>query len=560
MSGRINSDFNPKKNTYLYESANIFTKVFGSKNLTSGFETLKKRPVMEVAGLDITTMIIPRTIIDLRQNITYGAEAAFRELSCLIANPFLVGIISNKITAAKGYPKLYANSATIKSLSTAWKEAGGSRFNHENPKSKENFEIVRNYVKTVLNNSEGLVGNGEWKKLSEKQQKRFATRLAVIMTADEKKNSKKIAKLLDKLAENFTNDTGAASSIRVKVGEGFNTDIDKLFRDMTHVGRQVFTKTASGNLDSVIEKICKLSRIRTLVALGITLVAGSSLQYINKTITRLRTGSSEFCAYNDFGKKNSIHQKDKNKSSKFLLNKILAVSGMAGIMLASMGAFGKKGFFRRGGLKTLMQNLELKDRFAHLDVIKLTYGTILMGRLATARDQQELNATARRDYAGFLNWLVFGGFVAKGVAHLFDKSLINIDGPVKGRNFFETAKNWISNVSLKTPGEVKAMIKNLSEKEKIAKIAKHNGAAAAGLLWSMFALGIGMPLLNNYIINKSREKQQKSQKQEIKPVTKNDRQNSETFGNQTIKNRDFSINNVDFLKKQIGFINSRKYS
>lgn len=515
MLGRICSDYTAKSTGF--SGNNGFDKVFGSKKLTIGYETLRKKPVIEIAGLDIVTMIVPRTAIDSMQNLVYGAESFFREVTGMVCNPFLPGIISNRMTAKKGYAGLYADSSTIKTLSEAWHASGGSEFVHDNPSAKYNFNVVKNYVKTVLGRSEGLVGDREWVRLPEKQQNRLSRRLAAVILAGEGKDKKKVAKLLEKSAEEFTNITGAAGLIKVNISsEGIRTDINKLVRDTVQLGKQVFTKNPAGEIEKITNNLCEFSRKRTLWGVGITLAVGSCLQYINKTITKKRTGSAEFCAYKNFGKhecENYPSKNNKKKSSNLLLNKIVATGVMAGIMLGSMGAFGKNGFLQKGGLKNLMQKLELKDRFAHLDIVKLTYGTILMGRLLASRDNQELGATARRDYAGFLNWLVLGAFVSKGVAHFADKSLLNMSGPIKGENFMKTASNWISNVSLKTHSEVKAMTKNLSEPERIRKLAKLNAATSAGLLWSMFALGVGMPMLNNYLINKARKKQMQEQKE-----------------------------------------------
>ena len=38
-----------------------------------------------------------------------------------------------------------------------------------------------------------------------------------------------------------------------------------------------------------------------------------------------------------------------------------------------------------------------------------------------AKDKTELRESATRDYLGFLNWLVFGGFVTKLAAAGFEK-------------------------------------------------------------------------------------------------------------------------------------------
>jgi hypothetical protein len=227
---------------------------------------------------------------------------------------------------------------------------------------------------------------------------------------------------------------------------------------------------------------------------------------MNTAITKWRTGKSGFTGYKDFNETEPGEIKTKNLKTK----KLLATAGMTAMMLASIGAFskGKKGLFSKGGLKRFGEKLELKDKFAHMDVVKLVYASILSGRFMAARDNNELKVSIARDYTGFLNWLVLGCVVAKGAAYLSDKSksLTNIDGPIKAQNPLKTAKNFLENVSMKTVSERKFLTKNLSESQKTLTAAKHNGSKLIGLAYAMIALGIAVPLLiNKYIINDPRK-------------------------------------------------------
>ena len=102
-----------------------------------------------------------------------------------------------------------------------------------------------------------------------------------------------------------------------------------------------------------------------------------------------------------------------------------------------------------------------------------------------------------------MNWLVLGGFAAKGVANILDpkrENLFNISNDGKG------IKNWLNNISLKSHNEV------LAKGTKFAKnnMWKLNVAHVAGLAYSTLALGVLLPKLNIYLANHSPNKKQNS--------------------------------------------------
>ena len=112
-----------------------------------------------------------------------------------------------------------------------------------------------------------------------------------------------------------------------------------------------------------------------------------------------------------------------------------------------------------------------------------------------ADSETELRESVTRDYFGFLNWLVLGGFAAKGVANIFDKkqeNLFNISKEGKG------IKHWLNDISLKTHAEIAAKGKEFAKKN----IWKLNVAHIAGLAYSTVALGIILPLINIKMANR----------------------------------------------------------
>ena len=74
----------------------------------------------------------------------------------------------------------------------------------------------------------------------------------------------------------------------------------------------------------------------------------------------------------------------------------------------------------------LIKKLEFDGPATSGNTIKTIYGTLILGRIFASKDSTELRETNVRDYLGFLNWLVLGGFVAKGVGQALDPKQENL--------------------------------------------------------------------------------------------------------------------------------------
>jgi len=503
-ANRHNKEQIPFKNGFL-------VKTLGSEKLTAGFEFLRKNPVAEIVGLDFATMIIPRTTIDMEQNPIYGCQTLFREAVPLIPNPFLPGLIGYLMMKSKGYQGLNANSPTMNALYKAWskaEEAKGEKFSVANPQKS----IITGYIQNVFKNTEGLVGK-DTKSIMGDNLAKFSENLADLVLNRKNMKDKEFSEKLKLAAKTFTEITGAEDSLCVKMDKRINTTVHLLIKDTVDVGSKIFISNPPEQVKGVIDDLSRFAKKKTAVAIGSAIALASSLQFINLALTKKITGKEGFAGYKDFGKeennKTDTSEKEKPKKKEDLTKKkIIATAGMAALMLTSIGAFSKNGLFSKGGLKNFAEKLELKQGLAHMDMIKTIYSSVLIGRFWAAQDNTELNVSIARDYTGFLNWLVLGGIVAKGAAHLLDPSLVNVKGVIKDKNPLKTVKNWFENVSLKTIGERQALTKTMSDSDKLLKAAVHNGSMLAGLMYSMFALGIGVPLLiNKYIINKAGKEQ-----------------------------------------------------
>ena len=138
--------------------------------------------------------------------------------------------------------------------------------------------------------------------------------------------------------------------------------------------------------------------------------------------------------------------------------------------------------------KDFIKKLEFDGPVTSGNTIKTIYGTLILGRIFASKDSTELRETNVRDYLGFLNWLVLGGFVSKGVGQMLDskqRNLLNITKEGKG------VRHWLNDISLKSHKEIIAQGGNVKK-----NLRKLNFAQLSGIAYSTIMLGILLPKLN----------------------------------------------------------------
>ena len=158
---------------------------------------------------------------------------------------------------------------------------------------------------------------------------------------------------------------------------------------------------------------------------------------------------------------------------------------MVGMVTSVMGVKNFKQFAKK---------LEFTGPITSGNAIKTVYAANIVGRFMAADNGTELRESMTRDYLGFLNWLVFGGFAAKGVANLLDKQgkdLFNYSKEGKG------LKHWLNDMTLKSHNEIASKGKEFAKKN----MWKLNLAHISGLAYSTLALGVFLPKLNIFITN-----------------------------------------------------------
>jgi len=250
------------------------------------------------------------------------------------------------------------------------------------------------------------------------------------------------------------------------------------------MGKDVLGKE---NTPEIIKKISKVNKIKAFGAIAGASLLGLTNQYINRKITEKRTGKKGFVGDVDF---TSTFRAAPKKDDTLPVKKIAASALMVGMVFSVM---------RVKNLKDFARKLEFTGPITSGNAIKTVYASNIVGRFMAADNGTELRESMTRDYLGFLNWLVFGGFFAKGVANFIDrkgKDLFNYTK--KGRGI----KHWLNDMTLKSHNEIAAKGKDFAKKN----MWKINLANAAGIAYSAITLGILLPMLNAKITKKRSRK------------------------------------------------------
>ena len=472
--------------------------------LTNILRTCDMNEMVNAVGLDVGAMVIPRSWYDtVNRNEYAGAETFFREFSGTFINCLSAGVfakIISKIATKKIMPEI--------------------NINHNNWFSKDSIETIKaawdktqeteKFVKTIFENISGKDGkninkfeNIQWKEIEWVDEEKWSkikwknakykniqnelktkdgfTKIMTQIINDNNLHENDKKNILSIMEKRLTNAIRTNRDTELNIdNKKLSTKLENILRDTHDLGKDVFKHN---NVEKYLEKISKINRLKAFGAISLSCILGLTNQYINRKITEKRTGKKGFVGDVDF-KKNC-----NNKTQcepKFWLKKIGASALMIALVLKTMKVKNFKDFARR---------LEFTGPITSGNAIKTVYGATITGRFLAADNETELRESMTRDYLGFLNWLVFGGFAAKGVANLLDKrgeKLFNYTKDGKG------IKHWLNNMNLKTHNEIAAKGKSFA-KENMWKL---NLAHASGIAYSAITLGILLPMLNDKITEK----------------------------------------------------------
>jgi len=474
------------------------------ENVSGGLNFLTTYPAAGALVVAVAAMDLPRTVIDSTRGRDAGIETGIREFSSE-ANFSLVGawgvaaawlfgnFLNNKYNGVNA-KKIFADGETIDFINQMFHESKGNK-----------TAFVNNFVGSLQ-----TLNGSKWNNV--KDTKEISGLLQKVLDKDyvlAKADSQRLIALI-------TSETGGNQLCKVKIGDKeIKNSLTLMLDNFVSLGRS-FVKMGKETVSTDFVKSLKGNKkAASILGLAIPILIAVSTQPINRWLTKLRTGKEGFVG---------VKGEQADSSGSFITKKVIAAGAMCVLGLSQIG-----------NLKEIFKKIQFSGIMPNVSQFKFIYTFSLMSRMLVARDTNELRETCIKDVFGFLNWLVLGGFVSKLVANAQDKSLMNYDSSALKADAGGLRKgwHWITNATVKSSEEIlyeglkkcgkstnimddngklkpfRKLLQELPEAERM-KISKVNKAQLAGYAYSMFALGIGVPLLNIFITNKLHKKGSKN--------------------------------------------------
>ena len=497
-------------------------------------QTCEEKPMVNVAVLDFTTAILPRsvaeTVIGSKQkdeegNVTHrrfnflaGFEAFRREgsgllINCIIPSFIVIGaakLLNRPIMQGfktSNLTKSWANDDTINVLDNYYKKA----------QSLTKEDRIVETLKKIFNDIEGVDGDinkGGLKKFADifAQDPEFdkllrKTSQEILSDNPKKHYADELYKYLIKksgISENlrFTGKEGFFASnlkhlcesvcdiLHGASKEGILKDYDKFItaQDAKRMMTEEF-----GDFSKYVHKAKKLVNAKSLAGLGIIIPLAIAAQPINRWITHKMAGKKGAPIYNDDEERILTHDEKKKLNAE----KILAVPAMLGVAALSM-------IMDRPSLKMF----QFKGIFPTMDQARLISAATFSSRIAASEDSNELKENTIRDIATFSSFYFLGDYAAKGLATYLEnhnKDGIKLTNKLKApkENASKLSKfwNWAKDTKMKSTDELSA-IANKTLREKAVNMRAF--CQLGNLAFSLLALGVFIPLYTRTQTNKKK--------------------------------------------------------
>lgn len=528
--GSVKNNRTPKYVSQKNKGQTSFTGL-GSLAL-KGIQKCEESPMINVAVLDLSTAILPRTFFETfigskkkdengnetherKLNIMGGFEAFRREgsgllINCMIPSFIVMGaakLLNRPIMGAFNKSNLtrsWANGDTINCVSKYYKNAQGA--------SKE--DRVFSTLKSMFDDIEGVdgdIGKGGLKKFKEifandEEYTNHLRKMAknIVSEKPEKGYTTELYKYLVRksgIAENikFSKDSGFFSSslghLCDSVGDVLHgASKEGLLKDFP--GRYYWE---TEKLNKYLSKAKHLVNAKSIAGLGMIIPLAVAAQPINRWITHKLSGKKGAPIYNDDKERILTPEEKKQLTAR----KFIDVPLMWGVAALSM-------LMDRPSLKMF----QFKNIFPTMDQARIISAATFSSRLAAAEDKNELHENTIRDIATFSSFYFLGDYAAKGIATFLEKhnkdgiKLINrLKDANPNDNIMKKFWNWAKHTKMKSTDELSAI-----SNEALRTKAKNLRAVcqAGNLAFSLLSLGIFIPLYTRTQTNK-KEKMQKEQ-------------------------------------------------
>lgn len=498
--------------------------------LIQAIQACEKQPMVNVAVLDLSTAIVPRTVVEGQTNTYAGLEAFRRESSGLIINCMIPGLIVAGIAKALEEPIMgggrmsncWANEDTIDLITKEWEHSkangNGGRIYEDNP----NKAKVYNTIESILNKTRGVDGNDS------KHIKDLGNFEESIKALTEKSFIQKYTnddqKAIKQAWNNIIKQTYISENIKIA---GYDTKTIKIkgeekivekyftqsFESVMKSAPRILRELADGkDITKFAEKSKLLLNAKSLGGMAVILPLAIAAQPINRWITEKTSGKKGAPIYKDFKETEAKELTPKEKAGLFK-QKLISVGAMIGVAFLSMG-----------GKLPNMKMLQYKGIFPSMDLARIISTATFASRMMASQDKNDLREATVRDIATFSSFYFLGDYVAKGIATVIQKNskkgvkLINELAPTPGKEagIWKKIKHWTKNTALKASSEVHG-----ATKEATAHALKMRSLCQIGnIAFSLLSLGLLIPVYNRHTTNKKREAELKNRGVDQKTIDK----------------------------------------
>lgn len=506
MIGKIssvkNNQYTPQRDNYrqnpTFEGMGDVVRVVTDSAIRL-VQKCEQQPMVNVSVLDLSTAIIPRSIVETyagskktdengnqtrELNMYAGMEAFRRESSGLIVNclipSFIVmgasSLLQRPIMGKNaGLANVWANDESLKVISKYLVDAKG--------KGSVKLENALNAFMKDLSGVDGKVHRA----FVEGENTNIAIGVKQIAKSTRLKHG---SKLFRKGYDKIASESHMTEHLKLKGGKDYlSKDLKGYLQDFVKL-HNVFEKEGIKTAEQAsqfVSKAAKLVNAKSLAGLGIIIPLAISMQPINRWITRKTSGKKGAPIYNDFKDREEKELTPKQKRE-LLVQKFISIGSMIGVAGLSM-------FMDRPVWKNILQ---FKGLFPTMDQARIISTATFASRMAASEDKNELREATVRDIATFSSFYFLGDYVAKGIATLLQKyhkgtNLINVlKQPKQDANALQKFWHWAKHTAIKSSDEL------ISAKDKHLRTCCQLGNIA----FSLLSLGVFIPLYTRSKTNK----------------------------------------------------------
>lgn len=474
--------------------------ILSNATTTSVMNGLQSNPVRKLLFINMATMVVPRISISYSRNRYAGQETALYEFAGLFANfalPGLLGLAAASVLGKKNNPlgirtTGWTKTEYLDSFAEIYKKSVNTVYGQSLRKNMRP-ETLEHFIRSVLQNLEVLDPlHSRPTRLNEKQLKQFTAEIQALMES-QKPNAKTTTQ---SIAKDLAKTLGSYDRLILKGKKDITTQSDTLIKHLNYLGKE-FQKShttdvpaqITENVGKIVKKLHKSINVKSGLSMAVWLGLACSLQFINRAITKRRTGQSGFVGYSDFSQQNEPNN-NKAQSRSLSVTPSAAQPAAAPSSQPNMPVMNPQ--VSQPAVPTVaansaptqtmpnsmpqpvqfsgfMPNLRSSQFLPTTEQLRLVYPLGALARLLASRDLNEFRETLVLSGFGCLSFLFIPNLVENLIAHAFKNKNIFSKIPelnLHTGNASEKLKNGfhrLNKSSIRSYQDIEAYSKKLGE-------------------------------------------------------------------------------------------------